>query len=73
MPNLTTRDMNKIAEMFDQQFYQLIERVDKNYEGGGQIEPPKPKAAQRHARVPENLVQARQENLLLELSQKGLI
>lgn len=71
MPAFTTRDLNKIAEMFDQHFYQLIERVDRNYEGGGQIEAPKPKKQPSFKLVPENVIMAQQENILAQLGQGG--
>lgn len=73
MPTLTTRDMNKIGEMFDQSFYQLMERVDRNYEGGGQLEPPKPKKQPRTQLVPENLVIQQQQNILAEMAQRGAV
>lgn len=74
MPNLSTRDVNKMAEMFDQHFYQLMERIDKNYEDGGRIEPPKPRKQQRLARIPENVLQQQLLNQMVEqLSQQGPI
>lgn len=74
MPNLNTGDLNRVMEMLDSRFYQIIDRVDGSYTDGGKIDSPKMREGGKRPRyIHSGLQQEQMLTAAQDLMRKGVL
>lgn len=73
MPIFSSKEIDKIMKMMDTRFFDIMDRVDESYKGGGELTPPKVSQRKKPMYIHEGMQIEQHKENLKDLLERGVL